>query len=200
MDQLELEVASREERGKNAARRLRASGNVPATLYGLGKDPEAISIKSKTMVSLLSHRKQRNRILNLSGGASGQAMAVDWQVDPVEGSLLHVDLRRIDVNTTVEAPVALITKGVAYGVKTEGGMEDVILREVLVRCLPGDLPESIEIDVTNLKAGDSIRVSDLETGGKFTIVGEPSMVVVRIVGKRTGADDEEGEAEEAVEG
>lgn len=198
MEQLELEVSGREERGKNAARRLRATGNVPATLYGLGKDPESLSINSKTMVSLLSDREQRNRVLNLKGGASGAAMAVDWQVDPVEGDLLHVDLKRIDPNAPVEANVALVTTGVAYGVKTEGGMEDMILREALVRCLPADMPETIEIDVTPLKAGEAVRLGELEAEGKYNILGNPSAVVVRIVGKRT--DVEEGEEEEMVEG
>jgi large subunit ribosomal protein L25 len=195
MEQLELEVKGRDERGKNAARRLRATGMVPATLYGLGKSPEAVALSTKAMVSLLSHREQRNRVLNLKGGAAGTAMAVDWQVDPVHGDLLHVDLRRIDVNSPVEASVALITTGVAYGVKTEGGMEDVILREALVRGLPADLPDSIEIDVTPLKAGESVRLGELESEGKFKILGNPEAVVVRIVGKRAsemGAEEEEG--------
>lgn len=185
LEQLELEVTSRGERGKNAARRLRAVGQVPATLYGLGKDPEALALNTKTMVALLSHREHRNRVLSLKGGAAGAAMAVDWQVDPVHGDLLHVDLRRIDIDRPVEADVAVKTTGVAYGVKTEGGMEDVILREVRVRGLPADLPEAIVIDVTELHAGDAVRLGDLEAGAKYKILGRTSMMVVRIVGKRT---------------
>ncbi len=196
-EQLELEVSSREERGKNAARRLRASGRVPATLYGLGQAPESVAISTKTMTTLLAHKEQRNRVLNLSGGASGSAMAVDWQIDPVHGSLLHVDLRRIDVSQPVEANVALVTTGVAYGVKTEGGMEDRILRDARVRCLPADLPEVIEIDVTELVTGQSIRLGDIDSEGKFEIVGNPDTVVVRIVGKRAEEEEEEEGAEEA---
>ena len=200
-EQLELEVQGRAERGKNAARRLRAAGQVPATLYGLGKDPEALAIDTKTMIGLLSNREKRNRVLSLSGGAAGTAMAVDWQVDPVAGSLLHVDLRRVDVNQPVEAKVAVKTVGVAYGVKTEGGMEDIILREVLVRCLPAELPETIEVDVTPLKTGESVRLRDLTGDGKFEILGDPGSVIARIVGKRAEEEEEEAaEGEEGVEG
>jgi large subunit ribosomal protein L25 len=194
LEQLEMEVTSRGERGKNAARRLRAAGRVPATLYGLGEAPLSLALDTKAMIGLLSHREQRNRVLNLKGGAAGTAMAIDWQVDPVHGYLLHVDLQRVDVNATVDAKVALKTKGVAYGVKTEGGMEDVVVREALVRCLPADLPSVIEIDVTELKAGESVRLGDLEADGKFKILGKPSTVVVRIVGKKTDAKTEEEEA------
>ena len=200
-EQLELEVSSREERGKNAARRLRASGKVPATLYGLGEDVQALAIDTKSMIGLLSDREKRNRVLALGGGASGTAMAVDWQVDPVSGSLLHVDLRRIDVNQPVEAKVAIKTVGVSYGVKTEGGIEDIILREALVRCLPADLPEVLEVDVTPLKTGESVRLGDLEAEGKYQILGNASAVVVRVVGRRAEEEEEaEAEAEAAAEG
>ncbi|MEZ5395795.1 MAG: 50S ribosomal protein L25 [Bryobacterales bacterium] len=200
LEQLEMEVSSRDGRGKNAARRLRAEGRVPATLYGLGQDPVALALDGKAIYGLLSHREQRNRVLKLSGGASGTAMAIDWQVDPVEGKLLHVDLKRVDTDQPVEAKVALKTKGVAYGVKTEGGMEDVILREALVRCKPADLPPVIEIDVTALRAGDSVRLGDLEAEGKYKILGNASAVVVRIVGKRTGGASDEEEAAAPTEG
>jgi large subunit ribosomal protein L25 len=191
LEQLEMEVTSRDERGKNAARRLRAAGRVPATLYGMGQDPVALALDTKTIVGMLSHRKQRNRVLQLKGGAAGAAMAIDWQVDPVEGTLLHVDLKRIDVNAPVVADVALATKGVSYGVKTEGGMEDVIVRQVRVQCLPADLPEVIEIDVTPLKSGESVRLGDLGADGKYKILGNPATVVVRIVGKKADAKTEE---------
>jgi large subunit ribosomal protein L25 len=191
LEQLEMEVTTREERGKNAARRLRASGRVPATLYGMGQEPLSLALDNKAIVGMLSQRNQRNRVLQLKGGASGAAMAIAWQVDPVENSLLHVDLKRIDVNAPVTANVAVRTKGVAYGVKTEGGMEEVILHEAHVRCLPADLPEAIEIDVTELKAGQSIRLGDLATDGKYEILGDPAAVVVRIVIKKAEPKPEE---------
>jgi large subunit ribosomal protein L25 len=197
LEQLEMEVSSREDRGKNAARRLRAAGRVPVTLYGLGQDAVSLAVDSKAMTGLLSHREQRNRVLSLTGGASGTAMAIAWQVDPVEGYLLHVDLKRVDVNAPVDARVSIKTTGVAYGVKTEGGMEDVIVREARVRGLPADLPEMIEIDVTPLKAGQAIRLGDLAAEGKYEILGNPATVVVRIIGKKVDAKGEGGEGGEA---
>ena len=190
LEQLELEVSGREERGKNAARRLRAAGRVPATLYGLGREPAALSADTKTMVQLLSDRQQRNRVLALTGAASGEALAIEWQVDPVDGHLLHVDFQRIDLAKPVTATVAMVTKGVSYGVKTEGGIEDVILRRLTVRCLPADIPERIEVDITEMHAGDAIRIRDLAAGVKFELLGDPTAVVVRIIGKRSSEGKE----------
>lgn len=199
-DALELEVSSRENRGKNAARRLRAEGKVPATLYGLDKEPQALELNTKQMTNLLSHVEERNRILELSGGATGPAMVSDWQVEPIYGKLLHVDLRRVDEKVPVVARVALRTHGVPYGVKTEGGLLDVILRETLVRCLPADIPKKIDIDVTELRASNAIRLKDLEEEGKFEFVANPNSVVVRVIGKRGEKTDEEGEEGATAEG
>ncbi len=199
---IELEVSAREERGKNAARRLRASGQVPATLYGLDQEPASLALDSKAMVRILTSRTDRNRVLDLRGGATGAAMAADWQSDPVTGKLLHVDMKRIDLNAKAKMSVPLVTKGVAYGVKTEGGLEDVILREITLLCLPEDAPENIEIDVTELRAGESVRVRDLPLGDKYEVIAKPETTILRIIGK---AATEEGMAdgddeEAAVEG
>ena len=197
IDRLELEVEARPERGKNAARRLRVQGQVPATLYGLNQEPEAIALSAKEMTRLLSHVEERNRMLTLQGGATGTAMIADWQVEPIYGKLLHVDLRRIDDTVMVTARVALLTHGVPYGVKTEGGIEDVILRETVVRCLPADVPSKIDIDVTHLRAGESVRLRDLESGGKYKFLANPDNVVVRVIGKRGEKTEGEAAAEPA---
>lgn len=196
---LALEVGARETRGKNAARRLRVAGKVPGTLYGLNEEPKAVELDAKLITGLLSNVEERNRILELSGGATGAAMVSDWQVEPVYGKLLHVDLRRVEENKPVTARVALRTHGVPYGVKTEGGLLDVILRETLVRCLPVDIPSKIEIDVTELKADESIRLEDLDKEGKFKFLANPRSVVVRVVGKRGEAEKDVLEAEGEVE-
>lgn len=197
IDTLPIEVGAREERGKNAARRLRVQGQVPATLYGLDDEPQALALDTKLMTSLLSNVQERNRVLALSGGATGPAMISDWQVEPIYGKLLHVDLRRVDEAKPVTARVALRTHGVPYGVKTEGGLLDVILRETKVRCLPVDIPGRIDIDVSDLRADDAIRLKDLDKEGKFKFLADPSAVVVRVIGKRgekgTNLDDLDGE-------
>jgi large subunit ribosomal protein L25 len=199
LEHSQLEVATRAERGKNAARRLRVTGKVPATLYGLGKAPEAIALDTRSMVRILNHPSGHNRVFDLQGGAQGHAMAVDWQSDPVTGKLLHIDLKRLDLTNKIRVKVSVETFGVAYGVKTEGGIEDIILREIEVDCLPEDIPASIKIDVTELQAGQSIRATDIPDGEKYTIASSGDLTIMRIVGKRT--DDEEtadAAAEEAV--
>lgn len=202
-EQLTLQVEAREERGKNAARRLRVTGKVPATVYGLGQDAAAIAIDTKEITNILVSLSLRNRVLNLEGGAQGTTMAVDYQVDPVTGSLLHVDLRRVALDIPVRAMLALRTFGLALGVKNEGGLEDVILRETPVECLPGQLPEKIEIDVSELNSDESIRLRDIDPGEGVKFLDDPGKVIVRIVGKRGQIEEEEetktAEGEEGAE-
>lgn len=202
-EQMTLEVEAREERGKNAARRLRAAGKVPATIYGLDQEPTAIAIDTKTITRILARIELRNRVLNLSGGASGTAMAVDYQLDPVSGALLHVDVRRVAADTPVRASIPIESVGISQGVKTEGGLEDRILRVVEVEALPGLLPVKIEINVEPMQTGESIRVSDLEMPEGVRATSPASATVLRIVGKRGLEELEEeevGEDAEAAEG
>jgi len=201
-EQMTLEVEAREERGKNAARRLRSSGKVPATIYGLDQEPTAIAIDTKTITRILARTELRNRVLNLSGGAAGTAMAVDYQLDPVTGALLHVDVRRVAADTPVTAKIPVETIGIAYGVKTEGGLEDRILREVEVEALPGNLPVRIEINVEAMRTGESVRIGDLDLPEGVRATGADSATVLRIVGKRgleEGEVDEDAEAGEGEE-
>ena len=197
LEHSQLEVTARAERGKNAARRLRVTGKVPATLYGLGKAPEAIALDTRSMVRILNDPSGHNRVFDLQGGAQGHAMAVDWQSDPVTGKLLHIDMKRLDLTNRIRVKVSVETFGVAYGVKTEGGIEDVILREIEVDCLPEDIPASIRIDVTELKAGESIRASDIPDGEKYSIASAGDLTIMRVVGKRTDDEDEEDADAEA---
>lgn len=195
LEHSQLEVTARDGRGKNAARRLRVTGKVPATLYGLGKDPESIALDTKSMVRILNDPAGHNRVFDLQGGAQGHAMAVDWQSDPVTGKLLHIDMKRLDLTNKIRVKVSVETFGVAYGVKTEGGLEDLILREIEVECLPEDIPASIRIDVTELRSGQSIRASDIPDGEKYTIASSGDLTIMRIVGKRAlEAEGDTGEA------
>ena len=202
--QIEMEVAVREERGKNAARRLRLTGNVPATVYGLGKDPEAISVNTKEMTTVLKDPAGHNRVFNIKcDGAQQLAMAVDYQIDPVKHSLLHVDLLRVDVNKPVTVSVPIKAVGTAYGVKTEGGFEEMVSREVRIECLPLDIPESIEVDVTDLRVGQAVRAKDLPAGDTWALADLDQRVLVHIMASRATAElpeDQEGETgDEAAE-
>lgn len=198
-EQIDLEVSAREERGKNANRRLRAGGSAPAILYGFEEDPCVLSVNTKTMTKILASTTDRNRVLNLSGGAKGSAMASDWQIDPVTSRLLHVDLRRVDLAKKVRVKVPFKTTGVPFGVKNEAGFEDIVMRQAEIECLPLEAPESIVLDVSELHLGQAIRLSDIDVGDNATLLGLPNSVVVHVVGRKA-EEEEVAEDAEAVEG
>jgi large subunit ribosomal protein L25 len=199
-DQLDFEVSIREERGKNAARRLRTRGAVPGVLYGLGRDAVAVTVDSKKMTTLLKSPSGHNQILNLKVGAEqSPAMAVDWQADPVRGTLLHVDLQRIDLEKKVHARVPVVPLGVAVGVKEQAGLVEVVSREIEIDCLPLEVPSAIEIDISELSIGDAIRVSDLPEAEAYSYLSRPERVIVHVIAPKV-EKEEEAEEEEVVEG
>ena len=199
-DQLDFEVSVREGRGKNAARRMRMRGEVPGVLYGLGQEAVSVTVDSKKMTALLKSPSGHNTILNLKvgGGKQSPAMAVDWQVDPVKGTLLHVDMQRLDLTKKVHARVPVVTAGVAVGVREQAGLMEQISRQVEIECLPLEVPSVIEIDITELHVGEAIRVSDLPESEAYSYLSRPERVVVHVVTPKV--EKEETEEEEAVEG
>jgi len=198
--QLDMDAQQRDRRGKNAARRLRASGKVPAVLYGLGKDSIAIQLDGKEITRLLQSPSGHNQILNLkvSGGESAPAMASDWLIDPVRGNLLHVDMRRVDLQVQVEVDVSIDVTGVSHGAREQGGHDEVVNREVHLRALPLEVPEKIEIDVTSMNLGEAIRVADLPTSDKYAFLSPSDMLLVHCVTPKVV--EEETPEEELVEG
>jgi len=198
--QLDMDAQQRDGRGKNAARRLRASGKVPAVLYGLGKDSIALQLDGKEITRLLQSPSGHNQILNLkvSGGESAPAMASDWLIDPVRGNLLHVDMRRVDLQVQVEVDVSIDVTGVSHGAREQGGHDEVVNREVHLRALPLEVPEKIEIDVTSMNLGEAIRVADLPTSDKHAFLSPSDMLLVHCVTPKVV--EEETPEEELVEG
>ncbi len=200
--QVKFEVTVRNERGKNEARRLRLKGLVPAILYGLNVDPVAISMDTKEMTRILKSPSGHNQILNITmdGMETAAAMAADWQVDPLHGHLLHVDMKRVDLTKKVTVRVPISTQGLAIGVKDEGGLEDVVSREIEINCLPLEVPAAIEVDVTALAIGDAIRVRDLPPSDVYEYVTSPERVVVHVIAPKVEVEEEETIAEEGEEG
>jgi large subunit ribosomal protein L25 len=170
-----------ESRGKNEARRLRVQGKIPAVLYGAKKDAIAVSVDPKQIGRILHTGAGHNTIFDLKvGSEQTKAMIVDWQYEPIKGSLMHIDMKRIamDVLLRVKVPIHLV--GVAEGVKTQGGLMDQVLREVEVECLPTDIPSHIDIDVTAMVFGDVKRVKDLQHGGKLKFVTDEEQTVAHV--------------------
>lgn len=168
-------------RGKNEARRLRASGRIPAVLYGAKKQAVAISVDPKQISRILHSEAGHNSIFDLKvAGEDAKGMVVDWQYDPLSGKLLHIDLKRIamDEKMRVFVPVHLV--GEAPGVKIGGGIMDQVLREVEIECLPGDIPSHIDADVSHLEFGQVLRVADLPHAGKIKFVTDEQQTVAHV--------------------
>jgi len=193
-----VEASVRETRGKNEARRLRQKGFVPAVLYGEGKDAIPLTVSSRQITQILHSATGHNTIFRVAVGAANEpVMLVDWQFDPLHGDLLHTDLKRIDLDRPIRVRVPVATHGDAKGVKTQGGLLEVVTREVEVECLPADIPDHIVVDVGELMLGQAARVKDLPVGERYRFVADPDKVVVHVVALRP---EEEPKAAEAVEG
>ena len=174
---------------KNAARRVRHAGKIPAVVYGAGQDAVAVTVDPKHITKILHSESGHNSIFDLEvSGIATKVMIVDWQYEPVKSHLLHIDFKRIamDKAIRVEVPVQLI--GIPLGVRTQGGILDQVLREVEIECLPGDIPSHIDLDVTELTFGMVKRVSDLDHGGKLKFLTPEDNVVAHVVAIKVEAE------------
>jgi large subunit ribosomal protein L25 len=186
-------------RGKNEARRLRASGRIPAVLYGAKKHTLAVSVDPKQISRILHSESGHNTIFDIKvGGESSKVMIVDWQYDPLKDKLLHIDLKRIAMDEKMRVSVPIHLVGEAAGVKTQGGILDQILREVEIECLPGDIPSHIDADVTELVFGTVLRVADLPHSDKIKLITDENQAVAHITSvKEEAAPTPEAAAEAA---
>jgi large subunit ribosomal protein L25 len=176
-----LEAQEREPGNKNAARRVRVAGKVPAVIYGAGKETSVISVDPRQVMRILKSESGHNTIFDLAlGNGREKAMIVDWQFEPIKGKLLHVDLQRIAMDKKLTVTVPIVLKGEALGVKQDGGILEQLLREVELECLPADIPKSIEVDVTHLVFGVGLRVKDLAHGDKLKFLTDEDRMVAHI--------------------
>jgi len=200
MAEITLHAKSRTEFGKGASRRIRHGGMVPAIVYGRSEDNIPVSLDPKQIYGVLRSEAGRNTILNLEveGGGKSDVILKDWQVDPVSETILHADFQRIAMDKLLRVTVPIAIRGEAIGVKTDEGILELILREVEVECLPGDIPERIECDVSALALHDSIRIGELPSPDKVEILAEADRVVAHVVSVKIEeeevAEAEEGEA------
>ncbi len=177
---------SRDSRGKNEARRLRVKGAMPAVLYGGATGPVPVAVSPKELTRILNSKTGHNTIFNLSvtGGENTPVMVVDWQHDPIKDSLLHVDLKRIDLAERIIVKVPVVTQGDPKGVKLQGGIHEIITREVEIECLPDDIPEQFTVTTTELMIGESIRASDIPLTGSMKLLSPPDAVISHVVSLR----------------
>lgn len=182
-NQISIEAGLRTQTGKGAAHKIRREGKIPATVYGAHQNPVNVTVDPKTVAGILHSEAGHNTIfqLQIQGGETSPVMIVDWQRDPVKGKLLHVDLKRIAMNEVMRVKVPVITRGEAYGVKTQGGIVDQVTREVEVECLPGQIPEHIDVDVTELSIGQSLRVGDLKLADGVRALMDSDRIIVHVI-------------------
>lgn len=180
MAEVKLKAVMREDTGKGSARRARASGKVPAIVYGQGMDPIAIEVDRREFVTALLTDAGMNVLLNIQvDGSSTTALTRELQRDPVRGTLLHADFVKVDLKQEVEVEVPVHLVGESPGVK-EGGVLEHPLFNVHVRCLPTAVPEGIDADISGLNIGDALRVADLAEGRDFQILNNPESVVASV--------------------
>jgi large subunit ribosomal protein L25 len=197
-----LKAAPREDRGKNKMRRLRAAGKLPGVVYGQNQDPIAITLDPKVIGRLLRSSTGHNTIINLEvdGVDTLPTMMVDWQIDPVKNRLLHLDLLRIDMSKPVVVAVPIDLQGVPHGVKNQGGSLDVVNRDIQIEVLPDRIPESLPVDIKEMKLGSTLRAGSIELGEGVSLLSSENMVLCRVASTRTSLLADEEEEGAAVEG
>jgi large subunit ribosomal protein L25 len=182
-----LEVTKRDSRGKNEANRLRAAGRIPAVVYGSTKDgkaPEgvAVTVDPKQLLRILHSDSGANTLITLkSDGKDARVMVKEYQLDPVTHQLLHADFYQLALDRAISVRVPFVIKGEPKGVKVQGGLLDFVTREITVLALPTEIPEHIDVDVSELMLNQSIRVKDLAQDSKWKAVSDPETMIVHVV-------------------
>ena len=183
MAEIVVSAKTRADRGKNAAKRLRREGLVPGVVYGGKGENVAVAVDPKALQRVLRSEAGRNSILKLDIANAGSTNAIlkSWQVDPIKEKFLHADFYRIAMDVAIRVTVPIHVTGEARGVKVDAGILELIMREIEVECLPGDIPERIDVDVTDLGINGALRISDLAAPAKVKILEDADQVVVHVV-------------------
>jgi large subunit ribosomal protein L25 len=183
-----LEATPRETFGKNEARRTRRAGRVPAVLYGaagdgVGKEATPIEVDPKALLRILHSDSGANTLisLKLAGAGDARVLVKEYQLDPVTRQVLHADFYRVAMDRTIQVTIPVIVRGEPKGVKQQGGILEFVRREIEIECLPGDIPENVEADVSELMVHQGVRVRDIATNPKWKPVSELDMMLVHVI-------------------
>ena len=178
-----LEAVSRNRFGKNEAGRIRREGQIPAVVYGEAHAAESVSVNPKDLLRILHSESGANTLISLKidGKGDHRVLVKEYQLHPVEQNLLHADFYLVAMDKVLRVTVPVHLTGVAKGIKEQGGIVDFVHREIVMECLPADIPEHITIDVTELMLHDGVRVRDIDTGGKWKPISEADMLIVHVI-------------------
>lgn len=197
-DQLTLTVTPRTAQGTRPARRLRAGGIVPGVVYGKRTKPITIAVNARELTRLLHSKAGEHALVSLridgADAAERPALVKAVQHDPVDGHVVHVDFHMIDLTEQIRVKVPVVLKGEPVGVKQEGGVLEHFLRDIEVSCLPADIPEGVEFDVSALSIGDTVHVRDLAAPKQLKIVSDPDGVIASVQQPKVEAPAEEAAA------
>jgi large subunit ribosomal protein L25 len=198
-----LDAVKRTTRGKNEARRLRAAGKIPAVVYGAQKEGDAartveVAVDPKSLMRILHSGSGVNTLITLKMDGEGESRVLvkEFLVDPMTSHLMHADFYRVNMDRRIQVTVQVVVKGEARGVKVEGGVLEILHREVELECLPAEIPSAIEIDVTNLGLNDAIHLRDVTANATWTPISDTDMMIVHVIMPR--AVEEPAAAEAAV--
>ena len=198
-----LAAVARDGRGKNEARRLRRSGQLPAVIYG-GESAEgaAVSVDPNALLKIFHSDSGVNTLIALSvdGGTAGQVLVKEFQLDPVSHQLLHVDFFRAAMDKALIVTVPVVLHGEPVGVKQQGGIIDFLHREVQVECLPSEIPEHIDVDVSDLEIGQGVRLREVSTGVTWSTVSDSDTLLVHVIAPKVEEEPEPEVAEELADG
>ena len=182
MPEVVVSARRRAESGKNVNRRLRAEGQIPGVLYGAQKETVAVSVSPKEIGAILRSATGENTLFDLDlDGSRRKVLIKEFQLEPIQGHLLHADFYEVALDKALQVSVHIELQGVPVGVKVQGGVLDFITRELEIECLPTDIPEKIEVDVSHLELGKHLRVSDLTLSDKLTVLTEDDVVIAHVV-------------------
>ena len=202
MKQQELNATIRTAKGNSPARSLRREGMVPAVLYGPGTQPVMLAVKTRDLEHIVQRGNIRRTIFSLmlqdGGGQSRPAVIKELQAHPVSGQFLHVDFYEIDMNRKLRVMVPIQTTGKCKG-EEDGGILQVIEREIEVLCLPGEIPDAVEIDVTNLGIGSVLHVKDVRLPAGSELPPGDNYTLITVISPKTEAEPGAAEAEAAGE-
>jgi large subunit ribosomal protein L25 len=198
-----LQAEKREGRGKNEARRLRAQGRIPAVVYGAEKGKAVeIAVDPKTLLRILHSESGVNTLIGLKlDGGDTRVLVKEYQLDPIDHKLLHADFYQVAMDKTITVTVQVVLKGEAKGVKQQGGIVDFVNREIEIEVLPGDIPENLTVDISELMLHEGVRVRDLKTeGAKWKATSDADMMIVHVVAMRAEEEPAPADAVAAATG
>jgi large subunit ribosomal protein L25 len=184
-----LQAVKRGDKGKNEARRHRAAGRLPAVVYGAGGSMP-VTVEPKALSRILHSESGANTLITLAveGEADARVLVKEYQLDPVTRQMLHADFYRVAMDKPITVTVSVVLEGEPKGVKQQGGILDFVQREVEIECLPGDIPEHIVVDVSELMLNEGVRLRDVVKDVKWTPVSDLDTLLVHVITVRVAEE------------